>query len=437
MMKQMKINKKQILGFCLLFILILESSGIVLAKGNQHQETALLVVVDNSGSMHGGKSLLNSAVATIQELIEKRNIEIDVEYLVFNENPSGIQKSLPQLYSGGKETGIFAGINGANEWVEEKTAAGVKVKVLFISDLFSSRYWDKETQRATEYTFGLAKTEQEEIKEIETKWKSLCDTGQMDVIVWKWKNTCKTEDSRNTVIYLEDKWKLDDDDKINGYQVQFLEDDVIDLEEGSKELDDRANCNLQLVEIFEQLIYGIEVEWEEKNVLSTQMVKKEEGQIVYICIPENSNVAIVKADENGEGKTKKLSSIVEQLYCCEEDGYGLKPDGKQKNTVYILKEPLLEWEITAFQDDSFVDGKKYVTVVVCVKPTRNLVGKEEYDCQLKQEKDGVEELIETTFVDGMFQYEFEGEKKEFVGTYHFYPIINGEKINVSERVRID
>lgn len=364
-----------------------------LAKEDWGTDTELLIVLDNSGSMKETGKEMEEVVGLIGKLLETRDIRIPVSYLLFNEDAYYVEDGQEIRLETGKETCIWQGIEHTDYWIKERIAEGKSVKLLFISDFFSSRRL--ENNGIACYTFETASEEQENISEVVEQWNQWQDEKKLDFVVWTWESLCKGEDSRNTIAYLK---KHDKEAVGKGYQV------VIDCPNRFmlNWKKDKTTFIKYAVTSFESLLYGIDEKWRSWNIVGHGKKERKisEGHKgCYIYFPDIAGIEVE------EGKL-----IYKNLYWVEANTESIQvvisSDNKKKSKGYILQIPDLQWKINV--DTRIKEDKEFSLQVTPNFPLSGAWGKpEDYVCRV--------EIYQNNIMVQDITLNYNSDKEKFVG----------------------
>lgn len=421
---RMKIIVKYI-PFALLSIMlfgILECGMVYGAEKNT--DTELLIVIDNSGSMKANMDFLKEVVSIIKVLAGECEEDITISYLIFNEDVQIIDVFDGIQIIDSKETCIMQGIEATDQWMEKKIEEGSNVKVLFISDLFSSRYLDNG--QVKKYDVNYAKKEQGNILRIEDKWKEWCTDRKANILIWTWESFCTTEKKENTIDNLE---KNNADEISWGYQVKFepVENTVISVGQ-FEETDRNIEFIKKAVESFEILLGSSEVKWETYYVNQEafrEMKLDEKEKNIYLLFPNADDIQIKYNDAEVESQYNGLYLLDQK----EHKYYVKAQTNAGKIEGYKLIVPDLEWKIR------FSDGvlKKNKEFIVILSPSAQLGGSWEnptgYNCSLKVLDQIGDEI-------GSWNMEYNPEegcfcvkRKMEAGIYTFIGVVNGKEVD--------
>lgn len=400
----------------------------VSAEENWVPDTELLIALDNSGSMKKTGKEMEEVIELIGKLLEARDVKIPVTYLLFNENVHYVEDERKINLETGKETCIWQGIEHADSWIKDRIADGKNVKLLFISDLFSSRKLEKSG--ITFYTFETASEEQENINMVVDQWKQWEAEKKLDVVVWTWKSLCTGEDSQNTITYLE---KNNKEAAENGYQVTLKINNgnifKLDFEK------DKATFIKHAVKSFEMLLYGMNEDWRSWNISKSGEKKyKTDNDTIgyYIYFPDTVDIEV----KDGKPVCKNLYLVegeMEYLQVVVSVNNGEKCKG------YILRIPDLDWEMNI--DTRIEKGKEFSLQMKTDTPISGAWGRpEDYECKVKIYKKN--EMQKKEYKEIVLTYEpdkevFEGKCiLEEAENYCFIGYINGKRLrkDISKKV---
>lgn len=401
----------------------------VLAGEKWVPDTELLIVLDNSGSMKKTGKEMEEVIALIGKLLEARHVKIPVTYLLFNENVHNVEDERKINLETGKETCIWQGIEHADSWIKDRIADGKNVKLLFISDLFSSRKLEKSG--ITCYTFETASEEQENINMVVEQWNQWEDEKKLDVVVWTWKSLCAGEDSQNTIAYLENNNR---EAVEKGYQVtlnSLKSENII----GLNFVKDKTAFTKNAVRSFEMLLYGMDEDWRSCNIPKSgkrEYKTDKNFRGYYIFFPDTVDIEV----EDGKPIWKNLYLVEgkrEYLQMVVSVNNGEKCEG------YILRIPDLRWNMKV--DTRIEKGKEFSLQVKSDISISGAWGRpEDYECKVKIYKE--HEMQEEKYKEIVLTYD--SDKEVFEGrcileeaeNYCFKGYINGEKVckDISKKV---
>ncbi len=400
-------------------------SGMVYGAG-KNADTEMLIVIDNSGSMKKSMDFLKKVVSMIELLADGCEEDINISYLIFNEQAQITGEFGEIQIISGKETCIMQGIEAADQWMEKKIEKGNIVKVLFISDLFSSRYL--ENGQVKKYDMDYALKEQKKILEIEKKWKEWCDNKKANILIWTWESFCATEKKVNTVDYLQ---KNNIDEASWGYQVKFepVKNTIISAN-CPEETDQNAEFIKQTVQSFEILQGAPDVKWESYKVNNEKerevKVGDEEKQI-YLFFPDVTDIQV-------EYDGVEVGSQYDGLYLLDQkkDVYKVKAQSNAGiKDGYKLIVPEIEWKIS-FSNGTLKRNEEFTVFLTPSAPLSGNGSNLEDGCILKILK-GKEEVCRCNM-------EFDAEKNCFyaeceieAGAYTFIALVNGIEVDKEGR----
>lgn len=417
---------------CVLLILFfVGTSQTVFAqeKKTKKGNTELLIVIDNSGSMKETEKFLKEAISLINVLTEMRSMEVDITYMTFNEMVFQSESALDIVYVSGKETCIIQGICAADEWVDNKISEGTNVKVLFISDLFSSCYIQEG--KMCKYDIEIAKSEQEEIDEIESRWKKWCKDGKASVVVWTWASFCSTENVINTIEYIE---KHEEADIKKGYQVDF---NPWEKERFNPlKMDNEEEFIKMAIKSYEKLMNSAEIEWENYWAYNIDNVIKEtddEEKVIYFYFPGENDVEI---KSNGI----RYNPQIEGLYILPGKGnkYNVRWNSRSSSTTerrsgFILVIPDVKWEIDFLPNILSANEKFTITLFRGNALSGSREGENIYDCKLTVESiNNDENVLEYVleYQNGVF---LKSDLMLEAGKYNFIFEVDGEVVAQKEK----
>ena len=433
MKTRMKAAADGILILLIIMVVLRLSNNSPAHASGKDTSTELLIAIDNSGSMKENLEFLDQVVNLIKLLAEQRGADVMISYLLFNENVL-ITDTFDEIeIVSGKETCIMQGIEAADRWMTEKIENGKSVKVLFISDLFSSRYLDKENGKVKIYDMNRAEEEQMEILKIENKWAEWCKAKKATVLIWTWDSFCKTEKVENTL----DNLKENKASEISiGYQVKFKPDKNVEITNNlSAPAEKDTEFIKQTIHSFETLLGSSNVKWENKSYVvnpeeTRTLTLKAKDRLIYLFFPKTNNVRVTYNGNDVETKYNDLYILDKK-----ESSYSIiGKSGSGKSEGFLLKIPDLKWEISL--SDTLL--KKSDDFAVILSPSESLGGSwgdpGTYNCILR-----IKDSQNNEIYNGIFEYDY--EKSVFFlehsisisGWYTFIGEVNGDEIDTIKR----
>ena len=382
-----KIIANSIPAVLIVIILLGISKKCFATETVKNADTKLLIVIDNSGSMKENLDFVENTVSLLKLLVYERGADADISYLLFNETTL-MTDTLDDIQIVSKnETCIMQGVEAADQWMTKEIECGNYVKVLFISDLFSSRYLESESGVVKTYDINQAAAEQEEITAIEEKWAKWCNAKKASVLIWTWESFCNAEKAENTVSNLKENNK---EEISAGYQVVFEPDKNIVISSSAIDADEETiEFIKQTVCSFEILMGSSNANWKKQNYMinpgeTRQLKVDEDKKLIYLFFPQPDNIIITYNNIAIEAKYDGLYILDRKEYT-----YSVSGKGNRSEEGYLLNVPDLRWDTSLS-----TPLKKSTTFTAELIPSESLSGSwgapDDYHCVLRIKVDDYE-----------------------------------------------
>lgn len=397
-MMEMILTKKRVALFLLLLISCLCRKNVVYANESDSVDTELLVMIDNSGSMVEAKKTIDEQIGILKKLIKEWGLDVNITYLLFNEEIRFEKKYENVSMEKGKETCFLQGMEEANKWISEKIGDKKSVRILLISDLFSSR--KIIDGQITKYNYDAIDSEQKKIRDIENQWDKI---ENLEIVIWSWDSMCKGENPQN------DKYRLKDNEEEckKGYQVRLNENKKMKVAINEKESQVKI-----VVETFERLFNASGKKWKE---LKKRFTLSDESRGCYIYVLDTDKDIVIE-------NSKKIE---EGLYLVEKESEGFNIECED---AFVFEIEDVRWNIY-FPENILKTGKSFK---IYIQPEGMIKNIEKYEVNIK----AGEKKIELTYSpdEKIFVGEFVLEQK---GRIIFECYINGKKVPGEKRKYIN
>lgn len=397
-MMEMILTKKRVGLFLLLLISCLCGKNVVYANESDSVDTELLVMIDNSGSMVEAKESIDEQIEILKKLIKEGGLDVNITYLLFNEEVRFEKNYENVSMEEGKETCFLQGMEEANKWISEKIDDKKSVRVLLISDLFSSRQIIDD--QVTKYNYDAIDSEQKKIEEIESQWD---DIENLEIIIWCWDSLCEGENPQNDKYCLKDK----EVECKKGYQVRLDQDKKMKV--AINERDSRVKI---AVETFERLFNASGEKWKGPK---KRFTISDDSRGCYVYVLDTDRDIVIE-------NSKKIE---EGLYLVEkkEDKVNIKCED-----IYVFEIEDVRWNID-FSERILEADKEFE---IYIQPEGMIKDVENYEIYVK----AGEKKIDVDYTSNEKKFVGECNLKE-KGAIIFECYINGEKVPVEKKKYIN
>ena len=104
------------------------------------QQVEVLIVVDISGSVRKERTAIDHAIELTYKWMRQEMLVGDVQFIVFNEEAREVSFEEWKKTAVKGDTCVLAGIEAANQWLEQNREEGRKRCIVFFSDLIVEHY---------------------------------------------------------------------------------------------------------------------------------------------------------------------------------------------------------------------------------------------------------------------------------------------------------